>query len=430
VNAALALAASTIVAFFAGRWAGDTGTPHRGRVTALFTVTLLAAYLAFLKTAAVTALPRFGRIALPLGVSYYTFKLISYVLDVYWEKIEPARQLIPFAAYVSFFPQILAGPIQRPGDFLRQIPPPRAVFREGAWRIAWGLIKKLAVADQLAPTVNYVFSHMKGLHGAEVLAGFYLFPLQLYLDFSALTDIAIGVGRLFGIEGPENFNRPFTASTITEFWRRWHMSLTTWLADYVFTPLRMSTRKLGKVGLAFSITVNMVAIGLWHSFTWTFFAFGLLHAGYLTVETLTSRQRSRFLKQWPAVDQPAGWLGSLYVYHATAIAFLFFRAQSVSDAAWGLTHLLAGIGTLGADLAHLLGEVDARSLTVGLAGVALVELAERYRPDRWCARFGESLPLWAQASLRGAILVVLAVIIFQILPGFGSSERPFIYEGF
>ena len=127
---------------------------------------------------------------------------------------------------MAFFPQILAGPIQRAGDFLSQMPPVRTRVSAGLPRIVWGLVKKLAVADQLAPTVDYVFTHMRSLHGAPMMVGFYLFPLQLYADFSGLTDIAIGVGLLFGIQAPEKLNRPFTASSITEFWRRWHMSLT------------------------------------------------------------------------------------------------------------------------------------------------------------------------------------------------------------
>ncbi|HEY7336313.1 MAG TPA: MBOAT family O-acyltransferase, partial [Bryobacteraceae bacterium] len=238
-NARLAagLAGATVFAFFAGKWAGNMESPQRGRVTALFATAMLTGYLFFWKTVAVAALPGIGRIALPLGVSYYTFKLISYVMDIYYGKSKPEWRFIAFASYVAFFPQILAGPIQRPDDFLSQMPPARTALMDGAARIAWGLIKKVVVADQLAPAVNYVYSHMYGMHGTEILAGFYLFPLQLYADFSALTDIAIGTGRLFGIESPENFDDPFTSSTITQFWRRWHMSLTGWLGDYVFTPL-------------------------------------------------------------------------------------------------------------------------------------------------------------------------------------------------
>ena len=144
------------------------------------------------------------------------------------------RRVGDFAAYVAFFPQILAGPIQRPADYFSQLPPIPARVTDALPRIAWGLVKKLLIADNLAPAVNYVYANVGGLHGAPLWVGFYLFPLQIYADFSALTDIAIGTGRLLGITGPENFNRPFTATSISDFWRRWHMSLTSWLLDYVF----------------------------------------------------------------------------------------------------------------------------------------------------------------------------------------------------
>src|ERR1017187_6274643 len=285
VKAAAAMAGATVLTYFAGKWVGDTQSPHRAKITALFAVCALTGYLVSFKIGASGMFAEPARLAMPLGLSYYTFKLISYVMDAYWGKIEIERRLIPFAAYVAFFPQIVAGPIQRPGDFLSQAPLSRTAVSEGLPRIAWGLAKKVGVADQLAPAVNYVFAHVTALHGVELLAAFYLFPLQLYADFSGLTDIAMGTGRLFGIESPLNSNRPVTAATIAGFWRRWHMSLTSWLADYVFTPLRMATRTAGNAGLALSITLNMVAIGLWHGLTWPYFCFGLLHAGYLVVET-------------------------------------------------------------------------------------------------------------------------------------------------
>src|SRR5262249_55675596 len=159
-----------------------------------------------------------------LGISYYTFKLISYVLEVHWGKMDACRRVADFAGYVAFFPQIVAGPIQRPADYLGQLPAVPSRVSEALSRIAWGCIKKLIIADNLAPAVGYVYSHVTGLEGAPLWLGFYLFPLQLYADFSGLTDIAIGAGKLFGITGPENFNRPFTATSISDYWRRWHMS--------------------------------------------------------------------------------------------------------------------------------------------------------------------------------------------------------------
>jgi D-alanyl-lipoteichoic acid acyltransferase DltB (MBOAT superfamily) len=429
-KAAAALAAATAFTFFAGRWAGDSLRPHRARIAGFGAAGVLASYLIFCKIAAVVSLPRIGRLALPLGVSYYSFKLISYLLDVYWAKIKPERRFVPFATYAAFFPQILAGPIQRPGDFLAQMPPRRTAAAEGLTRLVWGLVKKLAIADQLSPTVNYVYGHMQGLHGPALLAGFYLFPLQLYADFSGLTDIAIGAALLFGIASPENFRRPFIASTITDFWRRWHISLTSWLGDYLFTPLRMATRAMGNAGLVLSITVNTVAIGLWHGFGWGFLIFGLMHSGYLAAEALSARQRSRFFKRHPHLDGLGTWLGRVYVFHAAAIAFLFFRASNVRDAFWGLTHLLSGLASPLAGLAALSAAIDPRPLAIGLAGCVFLEFAERFRPDEWLARIAESWHPHTRRFAQAAVLAEIAIAALLLLAAATGSEKPFIYGGF
>jgi D-alanyl-lipoteichoic acid acyltransferase DltB (MBOAT superfamily) len=298
----------------------------------------------------------------------------------------------------------------------------------GSSRLVWGLAKKLLVADDLAPTVNYVFSHVHGLHGGALLAGFYLFPLQMYADFSALTDVALGVGMLFGIKGPENFNRPFTASSISDFWRRWHMSLTNWLADYVFTPLRMATRSAGTAGLAVSITINMLAVGLWHGFTWGYFAFGALNAAYLVVDALTTRRRAGLFKARPNLDWPGTWMGQLLTIHLFFIAMVFFRAHAVSDAAWLLSHMWRGLGSLTSDS----GLVPAGSnvLFIGLAGYAVLELAERYRPDLWWARVEPAAPLWARWTMRCAVGACVVAALFLVTVRPVTQETAFLYQVF
>ena len=200
LKAALALAAATLFTFLAGKAAANAPSPQRAYPALLLAIGVLTAYLCFYKLAAALPFGILGRLAAPLGLSYYTFKLMSYVIDVYWGKIQPAQSVTQFATSIAFFPQITAGPIQRPADFLAQVPPERTATWMGLSRLVWGLAKKSIVADNLAPTVNYVFAHTHGLHGASLLAGFYLFPLQMYADFSALTDIALGMGLLFRSE--------------------------------------------------------------------------------------------------------------------------------------------------------------------------------------------------------------------------------------
>jgi D-alanyl-lipoteichoic acid acyltransferase DltB (MBOAT superfamily) len=430
VHAALWLAGVTLFTFFGARLAANPKAQERTKWLFVVLVVLLTGYLVFFKLAAIAAVPSVERIALPLGVSYYTFKLISYVLDCYWDKIEPETRIVPFASYVAFFPQLMGGPIQRAENYLPQLPPMRLSIAEGLPRIVWGLFKKTAVADQLGLTVNYVYANVRSLHGAQLLAGFLLFPLQLYADFSGLSDIAIGLGLLFGIRAPENFNRPFTASTITEFWRRWHMTLTGWLGDYVFTPLRMATRNAGTASVVFSITVNTVAIGLWHGFTWGYFVFGHVHSVYLVTEALTSKMRSRFFRTNPSFDIWGSRLGSVMVFFLATIAFVFFRAVHVSDAAWGLVHVWDGLGSFSTDIGALTREVSLRPLEIGLIGFACIEVGERFRPDVWMRKFYWTWPVWAQEMLGATTMTLLVAAVYLLLMSNPGPDRPFIYEVF
>jgi hypothetical protein len=430
VRAAVMMAVATVFTFFAGKIAGDPGSQKRGYAVFLCAISALALSLVFFKIVAVLPLGRFGKLAAPLGLSYYTFKLMSYVIDVYWGKIEAASNFAGFAAGIAFFPQIAAGPIQRPADFLTQVPPARTALWMGLSRLVWGLAKKVLIADNLAPTVNYVFTHVHGLHGPGLLAGFYLFPLQMYADFSALTDVALGMGMMFGILGPENFNRPFTASSMSEFWRRWHMSLTNWLADYVFTPLRMATRSAGTVGLALSITLNMLAVGLWHGFTWGYLVFGALNAAYLVGDVLTVRGRSSFFKARPNWDRLGSWVGWLVTLHLFFVAMVFFRARVAWDAIWLLTHAWAGMGAFRMDLTQLAAVAGSKVLLLGLGGYAVLELAERYRPDLWWKRIEAAAPVWVRWPVRCVIVVCVVGGFFLLTVRPGGQESAFLYQVF
>jgi len=422
--AALLLAALTLLTFFLARASGIGG-----RLALAMTVFLVACLAAF-KIALLFPARGLAGLIMPLGISYYTFKLISYLLDVHWGKIAPEPSIIRFAAYVSFFPQIVAGPIQRPSDFFSQLGSDQGSLADALPRIAWGFTKKLLIADNLAPTVNYVYAHVTGLQSIPLWMAFYLYPLQLYADFSGLTDIAIGTGRLFGVNGPENFNRPFTASTITEYWRRWHMSLVTWLGDYVFTPLRMATRTAGKLGLAFSITVNMVAISLWHGLTSGFLLFGFLHSVYLVAEAFTARWRSKFFKRHPAWNTPGRFLGCLLTFHLVAFALVFFRSPRVSDAFWFLQHLTTGWSNVSAVVGSMLSQISARKLGIALVGYVVLELGERYRPDLWVRNLRMSAPRSIRWSFYFAATVTLAFGFSLLVLQGSQAQSPFIYEIF
>jgi D-alanyl-lipoteichoic acid acyltransferase DltB (MBOAT superfamily) len=258
---------------------------------------------------------------LPLGVSYYSFKLISYLIEVYWDDEAVERDPIVFFLFPAFFPQIVSGPIQRPNPFFAQM---RQVtgrtfdvdqIETGFRFILGGLMLKLLVGDRLLAFIGAISQSYPDYRYSVVVTTVACFILQLYADFSGYTNIALGIGKLFGVEGPPNFNAPFAAVNIQHFWRRWHMSLTLWLTDYLFTPLSMTLRDYRQAGLIGAICLNMVIIGLWHGFTVNFLAFGVLHAFFLSATVLILARRKRAAAKTRTLAQ-SDWLGS------RAVAFL------------------------------------------------------------------------------------------------------------
>jgi len=220
-------------------------------------------------------------IIFPLGVSFYTFRLISYVIEVHRGKIEPTRDFIAFATYIAFFPTLLAGPIDRPNDFIPQLKSKRSFNYEltvdGTRQIVWGMFKKMVIADNMSLFIGNVWSDISGQNATTLLLAALVYPIQLYADFSGYSDMAIGVGKILGFRVAVNFRYPFFAHNIAEYWRSWHMSLTSWVTDYVFMPLNVRFREWSSKGLMLAVTINMIVIGLWHGANWTYALFGLYH---------------------------------------------------------------------------------------------------------------------------------------------------------
>jgi alginate O-acetyltransferase complex protein AlgI len=220
-------------------------------------------------------------IIMPLGISFFTFKLISYIIDINRGKIEPAEDLVAFSTYVAFFPTILSGPIDRPHSFIPQLLNKRvfdySLAVDGCRQILWGLFQKLVIADNLAIYTNKVWANVSEYSGSALLIVAVFYSFQLYTDFSGYSHMAIGIGKLLGFKITANFNYPFFTRNIAEYWRNWHMSLTSWLTDYVFMPLNVKFRNYGKIGIGLSIIFTMTLIGLWHGPNWTFVVFGIYH---------------------------------------------------------------------------------------------------------------------------------------------------------
>ena len=267
---------------------------------------------------------------LPVGISFYTFQSLSYTIDVYRGVLPPRKNLLDYALAVAFFPQIEAGPIVRAREFLAELDGDRRVdfgdVKRALVLIAFGYVKKLVFADNLALIVDPVFDH-PAAHGFwDSLLAVYAFAFQIYCDFSGYTDIAIGCALLLGIRFPQNFNYPYAAQSIQDFWRRWHMTLSRWLRDYLYIPL--GGNRLGSARTYANLMTTMLLGGLWHGASWNFVIWGGLHGGYLAFErAVLGRLR------WWNVDNPgAHALRILVTFHLTCLAWIFFRAHSLPQA--------------------------------------------------------------------------------------------------
>ena len=304
---------------------------------------------------------------LSIGVSYFTFQAISYLADVYLELEEPEQHFGRYALYLAFFPKLLQGPIERGGDLLPQLRKQfqfdYASVRSGILLFTCGLFKKVVVADRLAIYADQVFNNVHDYTGAALLIGTYAYALQLYFDFSAYTDMARGTGRMFGIELTENFNSPYLATSIADFWRRWHISFSRFILDYVFKPLQMGWRNWGQAGTACALLATFLVSGIWHGASWGFVIWGLLHGVYLASSTYYRPYQKR-LHKWLGVEKSRWlrWWQVTVTFNLVSLAFVFFRARTVSDAVYVLTHLLSG----------LLGYLE--DLLVALWGLQLANL--------------------------------------------------------
>ncbi len=275
-------------------------------------------------------------ILLPVGVSFYTFQALSYTIDVYRNKIAPTHDIIAFAAFISFFPQLVAGPIERATNLLPQFLDKRkfdyAQAVDGMRQILWGLFKKMVVADNCAMAVNIIFEDFRYFDGGILLFGAILFSFQIYGDFSGYSDIAIGTGRLFGINLMRNFNYPYFSRDIAEFWRRWHISLTTWFRDYIYIPLGGSRCSKWKV-IRNTFIIFLVS-GLWHGANWTFICWGIYHVILFIPLLLLGKNRKY-------TDTVAGnnllpnikeGISMLVTFILVMIGWIIFRAENINDA--------------------------------------------------------------------------------------------------
>ena len=285
-----------------------------------------------------------------LGVSYYTLQAVSYLADVYLGTSEPERHIGRFALYLGFFPKLLQGPIERAGDLLPQLQMLRGFdyenVRSGMVLFGWGLFKKVAVANRLAPYVNSVYQDPRGYGGVTLAAATYMYAIQIYADFSGYTDMALGIARMFNVRLTQNFNSPYLATSVADFWRRWHISFSRWILDYIFKPLQMEWRDAGTLGLAAALMVTFLFSGLWHGVAVTFLVWGALHGVFLATSVLMTDRKNGMPRHSKVTNHPFRRYIQVFVtFHLVTFAWIVFRANSLSDAWYVVTHLFSTLGT-------------------------------------------------------------------------------------
>jgi len=423
---------STVVDFFVAR-ALDTSEGKRRKYILMISLFANLGLLGFFKyfnffiNSAAVALQSLGlqphmttlQIVLPVGISFYTFQEMGYTIDVYRRKIPACRNFPLFALFVTYFPQLVAGPISRAGDLIENLARKRVVnldmIYSGCVLLLLGFFKKMAIADTVAPEVNKIFSVANSASWAVLLKGIWLFSIQIYCDFSGYSDIARGVSRLLGVDITENFAQPYFSTSVTEFWRRWHISLSTWLRDYLYIPLGGSWG--GTVKTYRNLMLTMLLGGLWHGASWTFVVWGALHGMYLSVHKwMLGDKKVRIDDKEPKRWNVINVFKLLATLQLIMLAWIFFRAPSFGAARDYIAGILMLRGGLGAF--HL---PDVAYVAFFAILVVFVDLPQYRKSGDHTAILTWS---WPARGVAMAAMLLLLLIMGE------NNDIPFIYFQF
>jgi D-alanyl-lipoteichoic acid acyltransferase DltB (MBOAT superfamily) len=358
-----------------------------------------------------------------LGLSFYSLQNISYLTEVYFKRWQPESSIKNYVLYNAFFPRIMSGPVMTPGEFMPQID--RNIISSdklisGFNRLLLGLLKKMVIADRLAPAVHSVFDFGDTYSGLTTLLGVYLFTIQLYFDFSGYTDMALGIGRMLGYDLKENFNFPLKSASVSEFWRRWHISLISWFTNYIYYPIAYKLRSYKKAAALTGILVTFLVSGIWHGIGYTFLFWAVCHIIYLSFELLTKNLRTVFFEKY--TNRFIKLVLILLVFNAVCFSNIFFRSQSLAQA----FHIIKGVFNgflpegridLVAPLAIGGHQIDEFNFYISIFLMTVFLLFERR-----IMRFGSG------RTLNAAYIIICFLLIF--LFGIINSGERFIYMQF
>lgn len=409
----------SLATFFSGQWMGRTKhEKSRKRIYVSGVCFLVVSWLASRYAGQLTGC----NFIFPLGISFYTFQAISYLTEIFWEEEEPEQSLPDFLVYMLFFMKFLSGPIERAGDMLPQLKREKAVDYQsmvyGMKLIVVGLIKKLILADYIGTYIDGVFNSVHTASGIELLMACLLYPIELYGDFSGYTDIALGGARMLGFKLSPNFNRPFIAQTTADFWRRWHMSLSFWVRDYLYLPLSSSLRGWGQWGVFLSLILTFTGLGIWHGAGWNFAIYGMIQGIIIVYEMKTSAWRGR-VKSWMG-NRLFSAVSIVRTYLIFALSLIFFRLESVADAFYYISHISFATHTGWKEIS--IGMPDHNCIVAGSA-LILILIYEHFMSKRDLLEALEKQP----AAVRWSVYYLLAIVFFSL--GQFSSDN-FIYLQF
>ncbi len=367
------------------------------------------------------------KLMLPVGISFYTFQTLSYVIDVYRGEVKACRHFGKYATFIAFFPQLVAGPIERTRNLLPQIEGEHTFHSDkaihGAKMIAWGFFKKIAIADSIAIYVDVVYNQVTHFTGLPLLIATLLFAFQIYCDFSGYSDIAVGVAELLDIDLMTNFKSPYFSASIKEFWSRWHISLSTWFRDYVYIPL--GGNRKGAWRTRFNLIVTFLCSGLWHGANWTYCVWGLIHGLGQVIE-----------KEWnhyfPPKKEGTHGVRILFTFLFVCFAWIFFRANSLSDAGYVVSHLFSGIADPRTYLATGYETFRAASLeqTFGLKPLLLTGFFILIMLFHDLMELKISIWNWLGRYQKPVRYVIYFLLLFSILYSRQLGEYEFVYFQF
>lgn len=362
-------------------------------------------------------------IFVPVGISFFTFRTLSYLLDINKGKIKASKDWVEFFTYVAFFPALLAGPIDRAKTFLPQLETKRifdySLAVDGMRQILWGTFKKMVIADNCAIISQEIFSNYQQLSGSTLFVGAFFYSVQIYADFSGYSDIAIGVSKLLGFNITRNFNYPYFSQNIAEFWRKWHISLTSWLTEYLFTPLNIAFRNWGNFGIALAIIINFTIIGMWHGANWTYVLFGLIHGLYfiplIIKGTVNKKKEIAKGKMFPSLKEMMFVLLNCFFVMLT---FVLFRSDDVTSAVQYLSKMFSRSLLSVPDFVHR------RVATTTLVFLAVMFAAEWFKRNKeFALQIDDVKRSWMRTLIYW--LIILSIIIFR-----ATETNQFIYFQF